>query len=101
MTQPHASIRYITQSCLRSAIHVLTVALALMSIWTKYVKQDQPQLLTGSFVDDCHLCSTGDSEQEVACTVATAWQRSVEFDRFGSIETNQQKTFVFANSVYS
>lgn len=59
----------------------LQVALALMTLWTAFLRQPQPELCTGSFLDDCHFAAASDQPHEVVHAVAVAWQCSSLFDR--------------------
>ena len=79
----------------------LQVALATISIWTRFVQQQtspEADFHTGSFVDDCHFYSTGTIRDTVASTIAQAWQASRRYDRIAGLETNVSKTFAFSNN---
>jgi len=76
----------------------LQVALATMAFWTYYIQNKSRQITTGSFVDDSHFYSSDPSMDVVASRVAKAWLASQTYDERSGLETNIDKTFIFANS---
>lgn len=76
----------------------LQVALATMAIWTYYIPNKSQQISTGSFVDDSHFYCSDPSVDVVASRVAKAWIASQKYDEIFGLETNIDKTFIFANS---
>ena len=79
----------------------LQVALAVMFLWTKFVKYELTRdliLHTGSFVDDSYFYSQSESSEEVAALIVETWKKSLQFDLIAGLQTNTNKSFLFANS---
>ena len=78
----------------------LQVALAYMTVWTKYMKADPMldlPLNTGSFLDDSHFYNISCDLNAVVDALVTSWKRSLSFDALIGLETNSKKSFFFTN----
>jgi hypothetical protein len=92
----HENIR--TNAFAQGDSYSLQVALATIAIWTYYIQNKSQQISTGSFLDDSHFYCSDPSVDVVASRVAKAWIASQKYDEISGLETNIDKTFIFANS---
>ena len=72
-----------------------------MFLWTKFVKCEPTRdliLHTGSFVDDSYFYSQSENSEEVAALIVETWKNSLQFDLIAGLQTNTNKSFLFANS---
>lgn len=73
----------------------------LLAVRTRYIESTNaipPIITTSGFLDDNNMRCQATHASDAAHALETAWSRSQEFDEFSGIQTNFQKTVVFANT---
>lgn len=73
----------------------------LLAVWTRYIESTNaipPMITTSGFLDDNNMRCQAAHASDAAHALEKAWSRSQEFDEFAGMQTNFQKTVVFANT---
>ena len=73
----------------------------LLAVWARFVESTTvvpPLITTSSFLDDSNMRCQATNANDAVLALVKAWARSKEFDKFTGMQTNFQKTVVFANT---